>query len=128
MVQRRIQDRDDIGAVQRGLLSDEIRYALSDLPIDLGLQRLRASQTELGPQRLLAGRDLEIDLRSDPERLELPRLERSGHEGREIVVPIGEALANPARALRDPRDLSHRMAPSLIREPVAEFPEEAAEA
>src|SRR2546426_3065832 len=128
MVEPGVEDGNDVRTLQSRFLLNEIRYSLSDFAVDLGLQRLRACQGELGPERFLPRGHLEIDLGSDPERLELPRLELSRNEGREVVVPTGEAAADPARSVRDHRDLSRRAAPVLVRQAMAESPKEAAKA
>src|SRR5438128_1047794 len=128
MVEPGVEDRDDVRAVQGRFFLNEIRYALSDLAVDLGLQRLRARQSELGPERFLPPGHLEIDLRSDPERLELPGLELPCHEGREVVVPTCEAIAHPARSLPIHGNPPDRSAPLLVREAMAESPEETTEA
>src|SRR5213594_3938895 len=128
MVEPGVEDRDDVRAVQGRFFLNEIRYALSDLAVDLGLQRLRARQSELGPERFLPRGHLEIDLRSDPERLELPGLELPCHEGREVVVPTCEAIAHPARSLPIHGNPPDRSAPLLVREAMAESPEETTEA
>src|SRR2546426_454309 len=128
MVEPGVEDRNDIRAVQGRFLVNEIRDPLSDLAVHLGLQRLRARQSELGPQRFLSRGHLEIDLRSDPERLELPGLELSGREGRKVVVPTREATADPARSLAIHGNLPNRAAPLLVRQAVAESAEEAAKA
>src|SRR3989442_16041277 len=128
MVERGVEDGNDVRTLQSRFLLNEIRYSLSDFAVDLGLQRLRACQGELGPERFLPRGHLEIDLGSDPERLELPRLELSRNECCEVVVPTCEAIADPARSLPIHGNPPDRSAPLLVREAMAESPEETTEA
>src|SRR5256885_8355146 len=88
----------------------------------------KKNQCKPGPQGFLSRRHLEIDLRSDAERLELPGFELSGNEYREVFVPRRETAADPAWPIRDRCHFADHPAPLGVRETVPEFPEETAEA
>src|SRR3989449_704021 len=128
VVETGVKDRDDVGAVQGRFLPNQVGNAFPDLAVDLRLDRFGARQRKLGPQGLLPGRELEIDLRANPERLEFPGLEFSGDEYREIIVPGRETAADPARVPRDACDLPYRPSALRVRESMLEFSEEPAEA
>src|SRR5713101_1264016 len=128
MVEAGVEDRDHVGAVQRGFLPNQVGHAFPDFAVDLRLDRFRARQGKLGPQGLFPRRELEIDLRADPERLEFPGLEFSSHEFREVIVPRRKPTADPACLTRDARDPSDRVSTLRVRQAMSKFPEESAEA
>src|SRR5436853_4241638 len=113
---------------QVGLLAEPVGDPLSDLSVHLGLQRLRASEGELGPQGFLPGGHLGVDLRADGEGVELPRFQLADDQIGEGVVPRREVLAHPARARIDMEELADRPTPDVVRIPVTDLPEETAEA
>src|SRR5207247_7812801 len=67
-------------------------------------------------------------LRSDAEGGELPRFELPDDEVREVFVPRGQALADPARIGAERCDGPNRPPSSLVRVAVSDLAEEAAEA
>src|SRR2546426_12633830 len=69
MAEARVEDRAHVGAVQSGFLPNQVGNAFPDFAVALRLDRFGARQRKLGPQSLLPRRELEIDLRADPERL-----------------------------------------------------------
>src|SRR5436853_6351727 len=113
---------------QVGLLAEPTGDPLSDLSVHLSLQRLRAPEGELGPQGFLPGGHLGVDLRADREGVELPRFQLADDEVGEGVVPRREVLAHPARARSDMKEFADRPTPDVVRIPVADLPEETAEA
>src|SRR5207247_8969611 len=85
-------------------------------------------RSELGPQGLLPRGNLGVDLRADGEGVELPRFQLADDEVGKGVVPRREVLANPARARIDMEEFADRPTPDVVRIPVADLPEETAEA
>src|SRR6266540_2492137 len=128
MVEGGIEDRDDVGRGQVRFLADPLRDALPDFAVHLRFQRLWRGEPEVGPKRLLPGGDLRIDSRADAESVVLPGLELSRDEVREGVVAGRQPRAHPARPGGVACDLPDRPAPFLVRMPVADLAEEAAEA
>src|SRR3989442_672834 len=128
VVETGVKDRDDVGAVQGRFLPNQVGNAFPDLAVDLRLDRFGARQRKLGPHGLLPRRELEIDLRPHPQRLEFPGVEFSGDEYREIIVPGRETTADPAWVPRDACDLPYRPSALRVRESMLEFSEEPAEA
>src|SRR2546426_1185540 len=123
-----IEDADDVRASDVRFLPNPFGDPLSDFPVHLGFQRFRAREPELRPEGFLPRGDLGIDLRSDPKRVELPRLELARDEVREAVVPGREPIADPAWTDPDLRDIPDRAAPFLVRVSMANFPEQSAQA
>src|SRR5205823_13863646 len=65
---------------------------------------------------------------SNAEGGELPRLELSGDEAREVTVPRSQALADPARIGAERSDRSNRAPSGLVRVAMSDFAEETTEA
>src|SRR5439155_20602537 len=87
-----------------------------------------ASEGKLGPQGFLPRGDVGVDLRADREGVALPRFELADDEVGEGVVPRREVLAHPARARSDVEEFADRPTPDVVRIPVADLPEQTAEA
>src|SRR6266540_2489694 len=109
-------------------IAEPLRDALPDFAVHLRFQRLWRGEPEVGPKRLLPGGDLRIDSRADAESVVLPGLELSRDEVREGVTAGRQPRAHPARPGGVACDLPDRPAPFLVRMPMADLAEEAAEA
>src|SRR3989454_656210 len=128
MIEDGIEDADDVRASDVRFLPNPFGDPLSDFSVHLGFQRFRAREPELRPEGFLPRGDLGIDFRSDPKRVELPRLELARDEVRQTVVPGRESIADPAWTDPDLRDIPDRAAPFLVRVSMANFPEQSAQA
>src|SRR5947199_95389 len=128
MIEHGVDDRNYLGAGKIGLLPKAFRHPLADLAVDLGLERLRGGQGELRPEGLLPRRNLRVDLRSDAEGGELPRFELPDDEVREVFVPRGQALADPARIGAERCDGPNSAPSGIVRVAVSDLAEETTEA